>query len=207
MSDNYIPAYIEKCPAYGWQGSPNFKTLIETMENGRENRNAQWSQPRHSYNVPYRNIKKEAYASIKQMHLLCMGRVKAFLFLDQLDYQATNEVFAEGDGATTEFQLRKVSTLEGVSYARNVYAIRSAAVTVNGTPATPTVDMERGTVTFVAAPADGAVLRWTGEFAIWVRFDQDDLPFSIDNGNRSGERFINGTVALIEVPPPPEPTT
>lgn len=199
---SYLRAYIEKCPGFGWQGGPSFKTRIVSMANGRERRNAEQAYARHAFSAPFRNIRREDYANIKQMHLVCRGMLHAFKFKDQLDYQAASEVFGAGTGAQTVFQLRKISTIDGVSYTRNVYAIRSAAVTVNGVASAPTIDMDRGTVTFAVAPAAAAVLRWTGEFDIWVRFNQDDLPFSIDNKSPKNGVLVNGSVDLIEVPPP-----
>ncbi len=194
---SYLDAYLEPCPGYGWQGGPEFKTQIVEMWNGRERRNAENANARHKFQSPFSNISREAYRQIKQMHLVCRGRLHAFKFRDELDYQAENEVFAAGDGAETVFQLRKISTIDGISYIRNVYAIEEAAISGNGTPTAVTLDADRGEVTFAAPPAGAAVLRWTGLFAVWVRFDQDYLPFSIDNLNA-----VNGSVDLIEVPPP-----
>lgn len=204
MALPYLNAYIEKCPTFGWQGGPVFKTTIVTMRNGRERGNAEWQYARHSYSAPFRNIKPGAYMGIKQMHLVCRGRLYYFKFKDQLDHTADNEVFGEGDGAETTFQLRKVSTIDGVSYIRETYVIRPGGVfKVNGVPAAHTVDLDRGLVTFSVAPANGAALSGDWEFDVWVRFDQDDLPFSIDNKTARNEPAINGSVNLIEVPPPP----
>lgn len=201
---SYLDVTFQECAGYGWQGGPAFQTQIVAMASGRERRNAQIAQARHQFQAPFQNIRREAYRNIKQMHLTCRGQLHCFKFRDELDYQADNEVFATGDGATTTFQLAKVSTIDGVSYAREVYVIDGPATfTANGSPITGTVDADRGTVTFSSAPANGAVLRWTGQFMLWVRFNQDYLPFSIDNGNGQGEHFINGSVDLIEVPPPP----
>jgi uncharacterized protein (TIGR02217 family) len=194
----YLRAEIEDCPAYGWQAKPSFKTLLVTMANGRERRNADQAYARHSYSVPFLNIDPVSYRGIKQMHYVCRGMVHCFQFVDELDNQATNELFATGDGTTKVFQLAKISTISGVSYNRNVYVIRNGySITDNGSAVTPTVDQDRGTVTFASAPANGHALRWSGSFALWVRFNQDDLPFSLDNLNA-----VNGTIDLIEVPPP-----
>ena len=193
----YLDAYLQPCPGYGWNGGPEFNTRIVEMASGRERRNADWAQARHRYSAPFENIRKDAYRLIKQMHLVCRGQLHCFRFRDELDYQASNEVFGVGDGVETVFPLRKISTIDGVSYERFVYAILSAAITANGAPVTPTIDMDRGTVTFAAPPTAGHVLRWTGEFDIWVRFNQDYLPFSLDNWDAT-----NGTVDLLEVPPP-----
>lgn len=200
MSDSpgYLRAEIAQCPAYGWIARPQFNTKITTMANGRENRNAMWANARHAYSAPFQNIKPESYRNIKQMHYVCRGMAGCFQFKDQLDHLAENEIFGYGDGTTAVFQLRKISTIDGVSYDRDCFVIKPGAVfTDNLSPVSPTVDLDRGTVTFSVAPASSHVLRWTGEFRVWVRFDQDDLPFSLDNKNA-----VNGTVELIEVPPP-----
>lgn len=198
-SSAYINAYIEQCGAYGWQGGPEFRTRIVEMRNGRERRNAEWARARHSYTVPYMNIQPDGYAAVKQMHYVCMGQLRAFKFKDELDYQLDNEVFGTGNGVTTVFQLLKQSTLDGVTYQREIYVIEPGMViTVNGTPVSPVIDPDRGTITISPAPSNGAVLRATGEFGVWVRFNQDNLPFSIDD-----LRAINGSISVIEVPPPP----
>lgn len=196
---SYLDAYIPKCPSYGWQGGPEFSTLIVQMKNGRERRNAEIAFARHSFTVPFNNISPDDYAGIKQMHLVCRGQLHNFKFKDQLDYQAENEVFGQGDGATRVFQLQKTSTISGVSYNRQTYVIRDGAtILVNGSAATHTIDQDRGLVTFASAPANLATIKGTWEFDLWVRFNQDNLPFSIDNiGVRTG------SVGLIEVPPPP----
>lgn len=196
----YLRAEIEQCPTFGWQASPTFKTLIVPMLSGRERRNADWAYARHSYSIRFLNISKEAYRGVKQMHYVCQGKTNCFQFKDELDFEADNEVFDTGNGVKTVFQLRKLSAIDGVTYDRNCYVIRPGAViTDNGSMVSPTIDEDRGTVTFGVAPTSGHVLRWSGEFAIWVRFDQDDLPFSLDAPNA-----VNGTVNLIEVPPPGE---
>lgn len=70
---------------------------------------------------------------------------------------------------------------------------------MNGTPASPSVNLDTGSVVFSAPVASAAEIRWTGVFDLWVRFNQDWLPFSLDNLDAT-----NGTVDLIEDAPPPE---
>lgn len=198
----YLNAYIEPCPAYGWTGAPGFQTRVVEMLSGRERRNADWAQPRHRYSISFLNISKIEHLAIKKMVLVCRGKLHAFRFRDQLDYEAQDEIFGVGDGTTTEFQLRKVSTVDGLDYERYVYAIVSAEITDNGSAASPTIDMERGVAIFAVAPIAGHVLRWTGIFDIWVRFAEDYNPFSLDNPDA-----VNGMLNLIEVQPPEEVTS
>ena len=202
VQQGYIDAYLQPCPGYGWQGGPSFQTQVVQMVSGREARNAQHDNVRHQFSAPFQNITQDAYRNIKQMHLVCKGMLRCFKFRDELDYEATDEAFATGNGILKTFQLAKVSTIAGVSYSRPVYVIDGTPVIkVNGAATSVTVDKDRGTITFASAPAIGAVISWTGNFALWVRFNQDYLPFSIDAGNGS-EMFANGTVDLLEVPPP-----
>lgn len=203
LPEGYLDAYIEQCPAFGWMGGPSFQTTIVTMRNGRERRNAEWSKARHSFTMPFNNIDQDGYIGIKQMHLSCLGRLRAFKFIDELDHTADGAVFGQGTGAQSTFQLRKVSVIDGVSYTRETYVIQPGGVfRVNGTPAAHTIDLDRGLVTFSAPPANLSTLSGDWDFGLWVRFDQDDLPFSLDSRN-ANTPFINGSVSLIEVPPPP----
>lgn len=204
----YINEYLlDVCQAYGWMGGDGFKTTIVEMSNGRENRNAEWAQAKHQYQVPFNNITKPDYAIIKSAHMLCRGQLNAFRFRDRLDFEATDEAFGIGDGVETEFQLLKQSLQDGVSYQRLVFAPDpTVTIKVNGIVTAATVDYERGTVTFGAPPANAAGLEWTGTFGVWVRFNQDYLPFSIDNGNGT-DHYVNGSVDLIEVAAPPEETS
>lgn len=198
----YLDTYIEECPAYGWQGGGEFKTTVVEMANGAERRNAEWQNVRHRYQMSFLNISRAAYRNIKQLHLVCRGRLHCFKFRDQLDFEAVNEAFGVGNGSRTEWQLIKQSLIDGVSYQREVYVIEpGATVRVNGTPTAVSIDQDRGVVTFGVAPSNGAALTWSGTFAVWVRFDQDYLPFSLDNPDAT-----NGSVDLIEMPPP-EPSS
>jgi uncharacterized protein (TIGR02217 family) len=197
----YLDSFLLPCAGYGWQGGPEFKTTIVEMRNGRERRNADIAYARHSFTAPFLNIDRSKYAQIKQGHLVARGMLHSFKFRDELDFEAEDEIFGQGDGVEDTFQLRKVSTIDGVSYIRETYVIEDdSEILVGGAPAPHTVDQDRGLVTFTTPPADGALLRGSWRFALWVRFNQDNLPFSIDNVNA-----INGAVSLIEVPPPPLP--
>lgn len=193
----YLDTYLDPCPAYGWTGGSEFQTRIVSMANGHARYNADWAQEKIRVSTNYQNISIEAQRQIRKVFRVCRAQLHAFRFRDELDYEATNEIFAVGDGVRTDFQLSASFTEDGETYTRNVYAIVSAAVTVNGSPASPTIDLRRGKVVFVSPPANGAVLRWTGVFDIWVRFAQDYLPASLDNPNAT-----NVQVELIEQPPP-----
>jgi uncharacterized protein (TIGR02217 family) len=202
----HLDAYIEPRTAYGWEGSPNFKTLINDLQNGDEYRNADWIECRHSYTKRFKNLSKEEYRQLKRMFLVCRGMVHAFRTIDSLDNSATDEEFGLGDGSTPEFQLNKISVVDGVEYTRNIYAIRlgtTPTITVDGVPtAAFVVNRRTGRILFDSPPAPGSVLRWSGLFDVWVRFATDSIPFTVDSPDHA-----NGSAGLFEVPAPAEDFT
>ena len=192
---------IAQIPGFTFQGGPEFSTNVQNLQSGAESRNADWAQCRHKYTAPFLNITNAAYLAIKDVFLVCQGKTHSFLHKDWGDYLANDAQFGIGDGATKVFQLSKVSKVAGTSatYTRVVNKpLVGATFKVNGVPTAATYDIYTGLVTFAAAPADGAVLTWTGEFRVQVRFDIDYLPFTLDD--KSGNTFImNGSIDLYEV--------
>lgn len=200
LPDDYINAYLQPCPGYGWAGGPSFMTNIVTLQNGREKRNAMWRQPRHKFSAPFLNISQEAFRAIKAMFMVCLGQTKAFRFRDENDFEAENAQFAVADGSSLTYQLGKLSLLGGQNFFREVYALAgNPVITLNGVVTGAfTADLDRGTITFLTPPEIGTVLRWTGDFDVWVRFATDEINFTLDNPNAT-----NGSVELLEVAPPP----
>ncbi|WP_202844807.1 DUF2460 domain-containing protein [Luteimonas saliphila] len=210
----HLEAFIPACAAYGWVGGPEFKTEVLQLRNGKKRKNGEWSQPIYRFTLPFNNISQGMYLGILNHFLACHGQLHTFLYRNPLDSAANDEAFAVGDGTTTVFQLKKVSNVDGVFMQRDVTALfvpgdngsavqASIEVTEDTVPAMATVDYERGLVAFDSPPELGAILRWSGDFAHWVSFAQDWLPFSIDN--RSGAEYVNnGTIDLIEEDPPEE---
>lgn len=216
----YLRKYIPACETFGWVGGPEFFTRIVEMRNGRERRNAEWANARHRFQLPYGNLSSADYAKIKSHHLVCRGRLHNFLYQDRLDHAAQAAVFGVAEPGQTAFQLGKTSELDGVSYFREVNCLYRPdpnppedqpgasieivpVIMVDGTPTTAfSIDPDTGAGEFDSPLTGGEVLTWSGEFSIWVRYDNDHLPWSIDNRFASGPYAISGTVDLIEMPPP-----
>lgn len=218
IGPGYIRRYIPACETFGWTGGPGFNTRIVTRLNGRENRNADWSQPQHSFSLPFQALTQDDYAPIKNMHLNRQGAWGVFLYRDRLDDTASNELIGTAEAGQAEFQLVKDSTLDGVIYKRQCTALYVPAedgsaiqvtpeITVNGSPAMGwTFDHDRG-LAFPPAPMTGGeIVRWSGQFSVWVRFVSDRLPFTIGTRNADGF-FVDGSIDLLEQPPPIEITS
>lgn len=212
---SYVRAYIKACEGFGWTGGPGFNTRIRGMANGRERRNANWDQPQHFYSLPFLNLLQSQYAPIATMFLNRKGRWGCFLYVDRRDDRAEDELFAVAEPGQDTFQLSKWSIVDGVGFSNTIHALyvpdpdspgealqSDITITVNGVPTADfTVDPDTGVVVFDTPFTGGDVLRWSGYFSRWVRFDNDRLPFSIDNKS-GGEFVLNGTVELLEMPPP-----
>lgn len=207
----YRRVYIPACEAFGWSGGPGFQTRQVLMSSGRNRRNADWDQPKHRFVVGYQNIPPELYSGIKQLFLNSQGMLHNFLYLDRLDSEASNATFAIAEPGDTQFPLGKYSEQDGVLYERRVFALyvpdpndpsqaieATPIIRVNNVVAPGwTFDYDRG-LAFPPTPMSGGeVLSWSGQFSLWVRFNQDDMPFSIDNLTAEGFA-INGQVELIE---------
>lgn len=213
--DPYVRNYIRACEGFGWEGGPEFNTEIVQKLNKAEKRNAAWSQSRFFATLPFMNIAPELYGNILGMFEDRMGRWGAFLYRNPLMYRVQAAAFGVGNGAQDEFQLSYVTEVGGRERNRNVYALYVPEHDSNGeaVPSDVTVyvngivepgvliDFDRGRVLFDTPPANGAVLTWDGEFSHWVRFNNDRLPFSIDNRSADG-LVTNGMVEIIEVNPP-----
>lgn len=196
-----MAAFIEKrlldaCPAYTFSGGPTFSTRVNTLANGREYRNQNWVNPRHVYSAPFLNIPQETFEAIKAAFYIAKGQANAFRFKDWTDYRARDVVFGIAPSGSTPVQLYKEYQTDGEGYARKIVkpVVGSVTVTANGVPVPGSVDPETGLFTPSGAWTTGATLRWSGEFDVPVRFNTDQLPFTLDNPNA-----LNGDVALIEV--------
>lgn len=194
----FIDDTIDQCAAYGFTGGPSFRTNIAELRSWREKRNADVDMARHSYTAPYSNISDDGWREIRRMFYVCRGRLHSFRLRDPNDYIATNELFGIGDGVTARFQLSNLSEADGVTYSRLVQLPVNPHVFADGVEDFPSIDLTTGEVDFGSnPPAIGAALTWSGLFDIKVRFDQDELPFSLDS--RRGAGFAhNGQVNLIE---------
>jgi uncharacterized protein (TIGR02217 family) len=198
MADGFIEEeLLVACPAYTFQGGPSFSTRLVALANGREKRNQNWSRPRQVFKAPFQNIDEDAVFSIRSAFYAARGMANGFLFKDWTDFQAKNAEIGLAPAGSAPVQLVKpYFTLGGQLYNRAIvkpkadgFVLKQAGVTKAGT-----LDTTTGLFTPSTAWTTSAILTWSGEFYVPVRFDQDDLPFTLDNPGR-----LNGDVALIEL--------
>lgn len=198
----FYPVEIDACPAFGWQGGPGTKVLIKELANGHEKRDKKWDLFKHTFNLPFNNIRDEAYLQyIKSAYMALGGPTDSFLTKDWGDYLAVEESQGLAPAGTTPVQLVKTYSFHGVAfYTRKITKPLAASVVMRegGVSKEGTTDPLTGLFTPDTAWSEGAELEADFEFRVPVRFEGDMLPSTIDN--RSGDRYIvNGSVSLVEV--------
>lgn len=183
-----LPSGIEKGSRFG----PSFLTVIQEAISGNEQRFGLWTRCRGvgdlSYGLQDSDDPLGDFAAILAMYRAHFGKLYPWRFKDWSDYTATDELFGNGDGATTQFPLVKtydpsqilLNTPGTYFYVRAITLLATAPIIkINDVTQTVTTDYtvsDGGIVTFASAPAGSTNLTWTGEFDVPVRFDTDELP-------------------------------
>lgn len=177
-----LPAGIE----VGSQFSPTFSNVIQEALSGNEQRFAQWTKCRGvgdiSYGLEDSSDPTGDFRAIAAMYRAHFGSLYPFRFKDWSDFEAEDELFGNGDGSQTEFQLVKtydpsmilLNTPGSLFYVRSILLpATDPVIKVDGVTKTVVTDysISSGLVTFTSPPANGTNLTWTGEFDVPVRFD------------------------------------
>jgi uncharacterized protein (TIGR02217 family) len=202
-----IPAY--RLPEGIERGSgfaPSFRNVIQEAISGNEQRFAQWTNCRGVGDLSYGLLTSSDplgdFAAILAMWRAHFGSLYPFRFRDWSDYTATDELFGNGDGVTTDFQLVKtydpsqilLSTPGSLFYVRSIVLVSGTpTIKVDGITKTPVTDYtisSAGIVSFVSAPANATDLTWSGEFDVPVRFDTDQLPVIMNEADLTSVRSI-----------------
>lgn len=162
-----------------------YATSVVDLGNAREQRIAHWLDGRVTFDAAL------GLRSLKDLRALLAffrarkGRARSFLVRDLLDYEVgpgAEGIFGEGDGVETVFQLTKTysdaynADVRPIAKpeASTVQIYRDATLLTAGVDYT--LDAATGLVTFTSAPVADAILSWTGQFFVPVRFAEDTLP-------------------------------
>jgi len=175
--------------------TPNFSTIINESQSGREVRIANYLYPRSMWEIPYSflmlddpHLNGDAYAFTFQalygFFVKHYGAWDSFLYLDPNDNATINtstsaRVPAQigvGDGTTTQFQIGRLMggafeplfDLNDGAYAHKVYlnAVLTSAYTISN-----------GLITFSSAPGAGVVITADFNYYWRVRFQADSIDF------------------------------
>lgn len=186
------------CVAYGSEFGQEFSTRVVTLRNGSERRNANWSRPLGQYSINYAALAPKDHLAVRSAHMASMGSVIPFRLKDWTDYKAEGEIIGTGTGALQSLQLVKFYEFGPVTLSRIIQKPVAGTVTAyaDDVEILSTLDETTGIIS-VDAPL-GAVITWSGEFDVPVRFKSDRL--DVQPVARSGGDFaLNASVDLVEV--------
>jgi uncharacterized protein (TIGR02217 family) len=177
--------------ALGAAGGPTFNTTVITTAGGRERRQVNWSQPLARYNIGSAVKPPAEWAALIAFFRARGGQARGFRFKDWSDYSsaadgisapaAADQVIGTGNGTQTVFQLVKRYASGAVEQVRPITkpVAGTVVVTVNGSPASPTISTTAGTLTFGSAVTAGHIVRAGFYFDVPVRFATDIASFQL----------------------------
>ena len=198
MAESFLNIRLSQKVLVGVTGGPGFKTSMSTTKSGDEYRNIDWSQERGKWNTAYTDD-HERISEIAAFFRVTHGSGYGFRFKDWADFEVDN-VFALGDGTTTEFQAAKVYSItngsETFNYVRRLSRlVEPVVIKVDGVVESPAVNVNTGKINFSLAPADQAKISIQCQFDVPVRFDTDELPMVMISRNLSALE----SVPIIEI--------
>lgn len=210
----FPPGFAERS-----ESGPQYDSIIITGASGVEERLGQFLAPKITFDVEHALETFEDMQALLHFFHARRGRFIGFLALDYTDFQAINEPFAIGDGVTATFSLTKSYTTGGFTQVRPITRLAlPVAVYMDDVLVTDVrvVHHERGVevlagsgdmvvaagvstmgvVSFGVPPPAGAVLTWTGDFYVPVRFDTDELDITVEGP----DVMTWSRIGLIEIP-------
>lgn len=178
--DVTLPDEVEQ----GASGGPTFQTTVLPLSSGNEQRNIDWVEARHEWDLSYGIDSKELFDAVRQFFFARRGMAHTFRFRDWSDYQLVDEEIGIGDGVNRVFQLVKVYEAGGPApyFRRITRPVGTVSIKVDGATASY-VDNGLGLYTLSVAPADGASVTATCEFDMCVRFNVDKFSLTLEQVN------------------------
>ncbi len=169
--------------------SSQYSTLIQTGASGKELRASFWTVPRWTYELTLNFVRQSGF-SVKTLNdelqqlasffNTVRGAWDSFLYVDPVNGNPSGLQFGTGTGAATAFQLIDNEGFMATNIQGSPSIYVAGVLKTSGT--NYTLNASTGVVTFTAAPANGAALTWSGQFARMCRFVDDNLDF---------KRFVN----------------
>lgn len=157
---SYISTRMPRRIASGFTLGPRWSTLLVDMDNGREQRNAQWLYPKWEGRGNMAAFDAADRQALIGLFMACRGKLHAFRVYDPTDNTATAQPIVT---VGAKKYLSKLYTFGSESASRLIQAPVTATLSGAGS-----VNMDTGEVTG-SAPGD----TWTGTFDVWMRFDSD----------------------------------
>lgn len=168
---------------YPAKRSPVWDTVKQKSVGGKATAYPNRNLPLWHYELGYEFLRSDVvnleWQTLVGFYNQLYGAAYLFQFRDVDDCTALLQSFGAGNAIAVAFQLTRAGNF---GFSEPVYCLASApSIYVNGVlkvlTTDYTVDLTTGIVTFVAAPANGAALTWSGTYNWYARFDDDSAEF------------------------------
>jgi len=84
-------------PDFVFDETPQFRTLVSTMESGYEQRRSKWSSPLRKFQVMCKDRPKADFVTLRNFFIARLGRFDSFTFLNPNDATEYAVCFADDD--------------------------------------------------------------------------------------------------------------
>lgn len=199
-----INAVLDEDVDYGFEGGARYLTNISENPNRFEERDSDWKYGKHEFEASFGDISDERRDRIVSIFHICRGRRHDFKFKDWNDYTITDQpIVVGGLGTADTIQLYKVYDGAAIDFG--------TAFTVRPIQAFAWAELRDETDALVAGTLDPLTGLFTpddpwgagpyvlnGEFYVWVRFDDDYNPMTINSwrANTAKVRLVESPIAF-----------
>ena len=179
MSDLLFPMF--RGLQYPIGKTPHWNTIVQESISGVKKFLQCYTYPYYTFNLSFsylsdKNLAADDVHTLMAFYNQLGGAGQDFLYADPLfeDNAVDKQTFATGDGEKESFRL----TRQYGSYVEPVFGVyNKPKIYVNGTETTAFTWNKQGLITFNSAPANGAVLKWTGRWFYRCHFQEDEAEF------------------------------
>lgn len=194
----FIEDRLLDCVSYGTVYGERFRTSVKTMRNKEESRLIEWSESQGTFSLVFAALTEPDRAEVMRVFRAVRGRGIGFRLKNWVDFKAVDQLIGIGTGADQVLQLKITSSAGAYSTVKTIKKPVTGTVTIyiDGVATAAIIDYTTGLVT-ITAPL-GAAIAWSGEYDIPVRFDTDDIMWSVDN-KANGVFVMGSDVPVVEL--------
>lgn len=174
--DITLPKFIENFVV----GGPEFSISYVTTLSGREIRSLDREAARQKYLINNCRLSQSEFEQFSAFFRARRGKMFAFRFKDNFDYQVSKQIIAEGDGKLQQFQLTKLYKDPIEPYVRviNKPVVGSEEFYINNNKILIEVNYNNGVISLEEPLDKGEIIIGSFSFDVAVRFANDNFEYS-----------------------------
>ena len=156
--------------------SPYWDSKVQRSVSGKSVGFTAYTYPLWKYKLKFEFLRSNGSAELQQIVGLfnrVYGKADTFLFQDDDDCTATDQIIGYGDGTTKSFRLIRSygDFTEPLAKAKQIDSVKVAGTAVTA------YSEAGGVLTLATAPSAGQEIRWSGSFYFRCRFNADAIDF------------------------------